>query len=242
MKRLAEHVQLGESATRIYDGLRARILSMTLAPGSSIDEAALVAEFQVSRTPIREAIVRLAAEGLLVLLPNRGSQVAPLDLARIRDYLEAMDLIQCAVTALAARRRTPAELKTIYALRDAFEAAVRSNETESLVERNRDFHAAIGVACKNELLIGPYTRLLDEGLRISRFTLNNQSYSSRDDFESFVTTVMTEHTEMAAAIEAQDMARAESLARAHTDLTRLRFKTFLSEGLSPTRSVFSSEG
>ena len=52
---------------------------------------------------------------------------------------------------------------------------------------------------------------------------------------------MTEHKEMAAAIESQDMAKAERLARAHTDLTRLRFKAFLSEGLSPTRTVFGAE-
>lgn len=238
MTNKPKRARTGDSSARIYEGLRARILSMNLAPGSSIDEAALVVEFQVSRTPVREAIVRLASEGLLTLHPNRGSQVAPLDLPRIRDYLEAMDLIQCAVTALAAQRRTAVELSNIRALSSAFEDAARTGDSEALVERNRDFHAAIGRACKNELLVTTYLRLLDEGLRISRFTLNDQSYAARTDFERFIATVITEHCEMTDAIEVQDMDSAERLARAHTNLTRGRFKDFLSEGLPSGRYMF----
>src|SRR5215213_4594935 len=126
-KKTAPHarelVRRGDSAARVYEAIRSRILSMDLAPGAAMDEAALVRDFQVSRTPVREAVVRLASEGLVILLPNRGSQVAPLDLARIRDYLEAIDLVQRAVTALAARRRSDPALLLIDAAGKAFEDA-----------------------------------------------------------------------------------------------------------------------
>ena len=210
---------------------------MELAPGAAMDEAALVREFKVSRTPVREAVVRLASEGWVTLLPNRGSQVAPLDLARIRDYLEAIDLVQRAVTALAARRRSEAALLLIDAGRKAFEEAAARSDSEAMVERNRDFHLAIGRACGNELLIPTYSRLLDEGLRIARFTLNDLFYQSHDSYRDFVDRVVEEHRQMVVAIRERDAAAAERVAKAHTDHTRARFSAFLFEGLSAEGSV-----
>ena len=230
----------GDSATRIYEGLRARILSMSLAPSAQIDEAALVREFQVSRTPIREAVVRLASEGLLTLLPNRGSQVAPLDLVRIRDYLEAMDLVQRAVTALAAKRRSEADVEQIRAACELFEAAANCGDSEAMVECNREFHLVIARACSNELLITTNSRLLDEGLRISRFTLTDRAYSSHEGYERFVQTVLAEHRLMLGAITARDAEAAERVARSHIDVTRARFSDFLSEGRSLDGSVLDS--
>jgi DNA-binding GntR family transcriptional regulator len=212
---------------------------MSLAPGAAIDEAALVREFEVSRTPVREAIVRLASEGLVTLLPNKGSQVAALDLARIRDYLEAIDLVQRAVTALAAKRRSDDDLIAIRAAGEAFEAAAAAADSEAMVERNRDFHAAIGRACGNELLVSTYTRLLDEGLRIARFTLNDRSYSSQDGYERFVERVLGEHRIMMDAIGSRDAVAAEVVAKEHTDHTRARFSEFLFEGHSFETSVLA---
>ncbi len=229
----------GDSAARIYERIRARILSMALAPGAAIDEGALVREFEVSRTPVREAIVRLASEGLVTLLPNKGSQVAALDLSRIRDYLEAIDLVQRAVTALAARRRSDDDLIAIRAAGGAFEAAAAAADSEAMVERNRDFHAAIGRACGNELLVSTYLRLLDEGLRISRFTLNDHSYSSHDGYERFVERVLDEHRIMMDAIGSRDVVAAEEVAKEHTDHTRARFREFLCEGHSFKTSVLA---
>ena len=230
-------IRRGDSAARIYEGIRSRILSMQLAPGAAIDEAALVREFEVSRTPVREAVVRLASDGLVTLLPNRGSQVAPLDLARIRDYLEAIDLVQRAVTALAARRRSEVGLKVIEVAGQAFEDAVTRVDSERMVERNRDFHVAISHSCGNELLITTYNRLLDEGLRIARFTLSDRFYQSHDSFRGFVERVVSEHRQMIQAIRDRDAAAAEAVAKAHTDHTRARFSEFLFEGFSTNASV-----
>jgi DNA-binding GntR family transcriptional regulator len=77
--------------------LRNEILHLALKPGAKLDEMGLVRKFGISRTPVREALIRLASEGLVFLLPNRGAQVAPLDLVDIAHYFEALELLQCAV-------------------------------------------------------------------------------------------------------------------------------------------------
>ncbi len=81
----------------VYQRLREGILSLDYVPGANLDEAQLVESFGLSRTPVREALIRLAADGLVVLLPDRGAQLAPVDLADFPRYVEAFDLVQRAV-------------------------------------------------------------------------------------------------------------------------------------------------
>ncbi|MBX3529589.1 MAG: GntR family transcriptional regulator [Rhizobiaceae bacterium] len=241
MKQKPKTVRRGDSATRVFEGLRADILAMRLMPGAMVDEAAIARQYDVSRTPVREAVNRLATEGLVSLLPNKGSQVSALDLSKIKDYLEAMDLVQRAVTVLAARRRSARHLETIRAARDAFEDCMRSDNQEELVLRNRDLHAAISQACGNELLSSTYDRYLDVGLRVARFTLSRITYETQQVYEQFLRVVADEHRQMVTAIETGDEVTAEKVAHLHTVNTRLRFNEFLAEGYAPRRDgVFES--
>jgi len=227
----------GDSAASIYEIVRSKILSLELPPGSALDEASIVKQYGVSRTPVREAIVRLASDGLVLLFPNRGSQVAPLDLEKIRDYLEAIDLCQRAVTAWAAVRRRPEHIAAIKDGALAFDRAAAATDVDGMVLSNRAFHVAIAAACGNAQIAMAYQRLLDEGLRIARFTLGNLYYRQLGTYRAFVENVSREHAEMVDAIAAEDPRRAEAVAAAHTDNTRDRFVDFLSDTLSPAISV-----
>jgi DNA-binding GntR family transcriptional regulator len=126
--------------------LRNEILHLALKPGAKLDEMGLVRKFGISRTPVREALIRLASEGLVFLLPNRGAQVAPLDLVDIAHYFEALELLQCAVNHWAARRRTDEDLEDIRRQRDAFRRAAGRYSQGDMMETNRDLHAAIARA------------------------------------------------------------------------------------------------
>ena len=95
----------GASSEHAYRALMHEIVSFTLVPGEDLDEATLVGRLGVSRTPVREALVRLAAEGLVQLVPNRGARVAPMGWNDIREHLEAFDVSQRLVTRWAAIRR-----------------------------------------------------------------------------------------------------------------------------------------
>ncbi len=224
---------------RVYDELHSRILSLDLPPGSSIDEASIVKLFGVSRTPVREAIIHLAAEGLVVQQPNRSANVAPLDLARIRDYLEGIDLIQRAATRWTAIRRSDEGLVQIKQLAIDFEKAAKNRDSDRMVRANRDFHMAIGSSCGNFHIADAYSRLLSEGLRIARFTLNGRYYRSQSDYFAFIESIISEHRETVAAIERRDADAAEAVAAIHTDHTRSRFVEFLNDSLSLPTGVTS---
>ena len=226
-------VRKGNSADQIYEELRKRILSLELAPGTVIDEAALVREFGKSRTPVREALVRLASIGLIILLPNRGSQVAPLDLSSIRDNLEAIDVLQRAVTIWAALRRKPHHLAVMRERAAAFDKAASAGDSGAMVITNRAFHSAIADACGNAQMAAAYERILDEGLRLARFSLNRLDDGAAPERRKFVKVIADEHDEMIDAIERQDAEKAEALATSHTEVTRQRFSSFLGETMAP---------
>ncbi|MEX0628128.1 MAG: GntR family transcriptional regulator, partial [Cucumibacter sp.] len=87
----------GYGAIHIFDRLRDEILSLHLRPGQLIDEASLAARFQVSRSPVREALVRLAAEGLVESFPNKGTIVTPLNVDEFPAFIDALELVQRAI-------------------------------------------------------------------------------------------------------------------------------------------------
>lgn len=101
---------MGTGGLRVYSEVRERILNMRLAPGEELSEPDLVREFGVSRTLVREALIRLDSEGLAVLLPNRRARVAPLDLANTRELFEAMEICLRVTARWAAFRRTDRDL------------------------------------------------------------------------------------------------------------------------------------
>src|SRR5690606_8634940 len=98
----------GEGRSRVYDLLFQETLSLRLEPGSALDEAELAETYGVSRTPMREAIIRLSGEGLVRLRPNRSARVAPMDVHNLREYHEAAELMHRVVARWAAARRSDA--------------------------------------------------------------------------------------------------------------------------------------
>ena len=91
----------GSGVKFVYDLLRDEILDLVLAPGSPIDEVQLAERFSMSRTPIREALVRLSAEGLVTTLPNRSTIVSSIDFVKLPIYFEALTLMYRVTTRRA---------------------------------------------------------------------------------------------------------------------------------------------
>lgn len=198
----------GLGAQTVYERLRRSILDLSLAPGSPLDEVSLAAEFDMSRTPVREAMVRLAAEGLVTTLPNRNTIVSPIDFIRLPVYFEALTLMYRVTTRAAAVHRGAGELARIKTLADAYADAVERGDALTMIEVNREFHVAIAEAGGNPYFTTLFTRLLDEGRRLLRLY-----YSSFDDH--LPRQYVDEHGAMVAAIEAGDAERADQLAAAH---------------------------
>jgi DNA-binding GntR family transcriptional regulator len=218
----------GFGAVAIYETLRGEILSLTLEPSELVDEASLAKRFGVSRSPVREAMVRLVSESLLQTLPNKGTIVAPLRIEEFPQYVDALDIVQRTVTRLAAKFRNADDLKRIRAEQEKFAQCVKQGDVLGMILYNRDFHIAIAHAGNNRYLEQIYSRLLDDGRRSLR--LYFKSYDDKLPAE-----MCDAHEILIDAIEAQDVDLAERLAGEHTLEMQQRFLDYL--GSRHTRDV-----
>ncbi|MBS1166805.1 MAG: GntR family transcriptional regulator protein [Proteobacteria bacterium] len=198
----------GSGTQTVYATLRHEILVMDLEPGSPLDEVRLSERFEMSRTPIREALLRLASEGLVTTLPNRNTVVTPIDFATLPTYFDALSLMYRVTTRAAASRRNPAAMQRVRTFQDAFAAAVEAQNAQAMIEANREFHVAIAEVAGNSYYTAFFARLLDEGRRILRFY-----YSTFDD--RLPRQYVQEHEDIVAAVEAGNVDEADRLAVAH---------------------------
>lgn len=200
----------GSGVKVVYEMLRDEILDLRLAPGSPIDEVQLAERFGMSRTPIREALVRLAGEGLVETLPNRSAVVAHIDVLNLHTFFDAITLMYRVTTRLAAQYHRAEDLAAIRGLQAAYVRAVADKDALAMVAINRDLHAAIAEAGRNPYFTTLTLRLLDEGRRILR--LYYQSFGDELPQE-----YADEHEAIIAAIAARDVDLCDRLARAHAD-------------------------
>jgi DNA-binding GntR family transcriptional regulator len=200
----------GSGVKMVYDLLRDEILDLKLVPGSPIDEVQLAARFGMSRTPIREALVRLAGEGLIETLPNRSTLVSNIDFLNMHAYFDALVLMYRVTTRLAALNHTSDDLHLIRSLQDDFSAAVQAQDALAMIATNAAFHSAVSAAARNHYYESFFARLLVDGRRILR--LYYQSYE-----DQLPSRFVEEHEEIIAAIEARDVAAADRLGKIHAE-------------------------
>jgi len=212
----------GSGAVRIYESLRQEILCLELKPGSALDEVSLGNRFKLSRSPVREALVRLASEGLVVILRNRSTIVAPFNLQAMPSFLDALTLMQRATHRLAAMFRDDVDLARIIEAQAAFEAAHRRGDILAMIESNYAFHTAIAEAGRNPYLTSVYGRLLDEAKRM---------HHARPAGEPAWATApsLPEHAALTKAIMSRDAELAERLAHEHIFQFRNSLTRFLDQ-------------
>ncbi len=212
----------GAGVEHAYVTLRREIVSLARKPGTPLDEAAIAARLGLSRTPVHEAVVRLAAESLVVLLPNRGATVAGMEWHQIRDYVEAYGLLQRLTHRWAALRRTDAQLAAVEAECRVFEAASAAGTPDAMNESNWRFHAAVAAACGNAIIERDYLHVLTLSLRIAYLAYSPDCFTSVEAHRQHNDRVLEDHRAIVAALGARDADAAETLARRHADLGRLR--------------------
>jgi DNA-binding GntR family transcriptional regulator len=200
----------GSGVKVVYELLRDEILDLVLPPGTPIDEVQLAERFGMSRTPIREALVRLSGEGLVETLPNRSTMVANIDILNLHTFYDAITLMYRVTTRLAAQHHRPADLHRIRALQARYAEVVAAQDALAMISVNRDLHAAIAEAGRNPYFTALTLRLLDEGRRILR--LYYQSFDDRLPQE-----YVDEHEAMIRAIAARDIDLCDRIASAHAD-------------------------
>ncbi|MER7166047.1 GntR family transcriptional regulator [Micromonospora sp. NPDC000207] len=147
--RAEEAVRAGET---IYQAVRDRIISGELRPGARLSIPALAEEFSVSRSPVRDAVIRLVQEGLASENMNRGAVVARISGAELVSLYEAREALEWAAARLAAQRYTPALRRTLLGLLTAHRAAAEAGDLAQHLELDAAFHREIRLAAQSPVL------------------------------------------------------------------------------------------
>ncbi|MBN3819553.1 GntR family transcriptional regulator [Paraburkholderia sp. Se-20369] len=215
----------------VYEELRKQILTLKLKPGVQLDEISLAAQFGLSRSPVRDALARLISEGLVTILPNRTTLVTPFEIEEFPKYISALDLIQRAVTRLAATQRSDADLARIRKADDVYMAAVESGDFQAMSETNKALHLAIAQAANNPYFVGYYERLLGEGQRLAHlhfdYTVSSPSAGK----------LGRDHEDLIDAIARRDADAAEKAAHEHTLLFQKRFLDYMRQNMLESMAV-----
>jgi DNA-binding GntR family transcriptional regulator len=212
----------GTGASFVYDRLRSEILNLELDPGTLLDETELSRRYDISRSPVREALIRLSAEGLVRTLRNRSSIVSFLDVSEILGFFDSLDLMYRVTARRAAISATPAGIMRIKAAAELHSEAINRGTVLDLISTNHGFHMAIARASGNPYYEAWTKGLMDSGQRILRLYMRNQG--DHPDAES-----EGEHPAIVAAIEAHNADAAEAAAGRDAAITSAEIMALLSD-------------
>lgn len=183
-------------AEQAYLQLRGEILTCTLSPGQVVSERELARRYEISKTPIREALAQTCFEGLMQRLPGRGYMVAPITIKNIRDLFDLRLVLEVTAAERAAQNPSPEQ---IAKLKEMAVVSYNLDDPEShtqFLKTNRNFHLALAEAAANERLVDALGQLLNEMDRLFYLGLR-----LRDSSEEMT----REHQEVVAALENGDV-------------------------------------
>jgi DNA-binding GntR family transcriptional regulator len=196
---------------QVAQRLRTMLVEGHIAPGAKLNERELAQVLHVSRTPLREAIKMLAAEGLVELVPNRGAIAVALSEADVIHTFEVMAGLEGMNGELAAQRITDAELAEIKAMHFEMLAAYTRADLSNYYRLNAQIHRAINAAAKNPVLTATYTQV-NARLQALRFRSNQDGAKWKR--------AMKEHEKMVDALQARDAAAMRSILVTHVNNKR----------------------
>ena len=184
---------------RIYLALRREIMRCEITPGTTLDAAAIADRYEVSKTPVRDAMQKLAGDGLVAILPRSGYRVAAITFQAVHEILD----LRAAIGPHAARYATPAEIAELRGIIAEYAAPLDVGAMQQVARR---FHVAIARCARNKRVVALSESLFDELERLLRFAI---------DFTVKAGQHSDEHTALVDAIEAGDGERAAAIETAH---------------------------
>lgn len=196
----------------VFNTLRRAILKGELEPGERLMEIALANRLGVSRTPIREAIRKLELEGLVVMIPRKGAEVARITEKDLRDVLEVRTSLEKLAIELACERITEEDVKDLQATCQGFSDSLKSDDLTTIAEKDVAFHDVIFRATKNARLIQILNNLREQMYRYRLEYLKDTGLHPR---------LVEEHQKILDAVMRKDKADAVRLIEEHIYIQEL---------------------
>jgi DNA-binding GntR family transcriptional regulator len=203
---------------RVYEHLHGEIMANRLPPGTELSEVALSKELSVSRGPIREAMGRLAADGLVTVRPRRGAEVREITPRELVDAYQVREALEVLAVRLAVPRVSESGLNSLSELVDQMAEHARNGAVADFFTANVAFHDLLCELSGNEKLAQVHRRLVAETGRFQARTL-----ALRGNLDSSV----SEHRAILAAIRERDADKAAALAGAHVRVPGERLRETL---------------
>tara|TARA_R110000787_G_scaffold9229_13_gene32535 strand:+ start:459 stop:1193 length:735 start_codon:yes stop_codon:yes gene_type:complete len=212
--------------------LREKILTSELPPGTRVPELKICAEFQVSRTPLREALKVLAADGLIVLLPNRGCIVAEVEVDEVKDAFEVLSHLELLIGQLVVKRATDDDLSMMMRLHTEMVDCHASDNRSEYFNLNQQVHVSMAKLADNSLLSDTYESLSHKIMR-ARGVANSDQLRWNDS--------VREHTAFIEALMARDGGALSFLLKDHCERTRVsvleQLNTYRESSERPTKAM-----
>ena len=206
-------------SVKIRDSLEQRIVEGELGNGKRLDETELSRFYGVSRTPVREALQRLAESGLAEHLPRRGTFVRSPSLSQLVEMFEVMAELECMAIRLAARRATAKDIDALEKDNETCRAAVAADDTKKYYEVNARLHGRIYQMSGNSFLASEARRLHDRLRPFRRLQLRVRGRMEES---------MAEHDIILAALRDGDADRAMETMKKHITIVGVRFNDLVS--------------
>jgi DNA-binding GntR family transcriptional regulator len=198
----------------IYDRIRDEILSCALAPGAQFHEQDLAQRYEVSKSPIRDALLRLQEQNLVEVLPRRGYRVRPVSVA---DALEMYEMRLLYERACAARTIDHASDADIARL-DVYRNSPAGNDMPAWIAYNRHFHIAMAGLCGNLRLARAAIDIIEHFDRLTYVSVTSPDAGTEAGLQRFV----AEHVAIIDALKARDKRQVAALIKEHTESSRKR--------------------
>jgi DNA-binding GntR family transcriptional regulator len=195
----------GLQKARVYEQILLDIILGDLKPMAVLDEKALAASYAAGVAGVREALNRLALEGMVIRRPRVGTVVAPLDIAEVERAFEVRHILEARTAALAARHATAEDIAAVTSAFDGAEEAIAAADFRRMLMMDRAFHRAVAMATNNPMLARFIISLQNVA---TRFWIWRMEQESRDEQMADVAL----HRALADAIAARDPAAAEAAA------------------------------
>ena len=192
----------------VFNTLRKAIITGELLPGERLMETQLGEKLGVSRTPIREAIRKLELEGLVIMVPRKGAQVAPFTQKDIKDVLEVRAALEALAVRLACKHMDERSFLRLQLVNTEYEYAAKENDIETMIEKDVEFHEVIFCATQNDKLVQMFSNLGEQVHRFRIAYLKNAKASK---------IVQEEHMEILQALRDRDSELAAHLATRHIE-------------------------
>lgn len=192
----------------VFNTLRQAILKGELEPGERLMEIQLAKRLGVSRTPIREAIRKLELEGLVVMVPRKGAEVAKITQKDLSDVLEVRKALEVLAVQIACERMTKEQLGELKSVLEEFKESIKTKEPTIIAEIDMKFHDVIFMSTDNHRLIQILNNLREQMYRYRMEYIKDEKKHS---------VLIKEHEEIIKSIEEKDKERAAKAITGHID-------------------------